>query len=109
MGKLQEFEIAFDKNKVVYSPGESISGTVTIKVEKALPCKGEIPTQTQLLFPPARWKIVATANKEVTDKSQCFTLKSVFQFELRAFLLTKASNLTSNDKVNYFCLTWLIK
>ncbi|KAG7240014.1 hypothetical protein INR49_028021, partial [Caranx melampygus] len=39
MGKLQEFEIAFDKNKVVYSPGESISGTVTIKVGQALPCK----------------------------------------------------------------------
>ncbi|XP_022610307.1 arrestin domain-containing protein 1-like [Seriola dumerili] len=39
MGKLQEFEIALDKNKVVYSPGESISGTVTIKVNQALPCK----------------------------------------------------------------------
>lgn len=41
MGKLQEFEITFDKNKVVYSPGESISGTVTIKVDDPLQCKGE--------------------------------------------------------------------
>ncbi|XP_040010085.1 arrestin domain-containing protein 1a [Xiphias gladius] len=39
MGKLQEFEITFDKNKVVYSPGESIFGTVTVKVGQALPCK----------------------------------------------------------------------
>lgn len=41
MGKLQEFEIAFDKNKVVYSPGESISGSVTIKLGQPLLCKGE--------------------------------------------------------------------
>ncbi|XP_028314388.1 arrestin domain-containing protein 1a [Gouania willdenowi] len=40
MGKVQLFEIALDKNKDVYSPGESISGTVTIKVGQALPCKG---------------------------------------------------------------------
>ncbi|XP_049434762.1 arrestin domain-containing protein 1a isoform X1 [Epinephelus fuscoguttatus] len=39
MGKLQEFEITFDKNKVVYSPGESISGTVTIKLGQPLQCK----------------------------------------------------------------------
>ncbi|KAM9360264.1 arrestin domain-containing protein 1a isoform 2-T2 [Symphorus nematophorus] len=39
MGKLQEFEIAFDKNKVVYSPGESISGSVTIKLGQPLQCK----------------------------------------------------------------------
>ncbi|XP_029961593.1 arrestin domain-containing protein 1a [Salarias fasciatus] len=39
MGKLQEFSISFDKNKVVYSPGESISGTVTLKVNQALQCK----------------------------------------------------------------------
>ncbi|XP_058492958.1 arrestin domain-containing protein 1a [Solea solea] len=39
MGKLQEFEITFDKNKVVYSPGESITGAVTIKVAQSLPCK----------------------------------------------------------------------
>ncbi|KAG7476845.1 hypothetical protein MATL_G00087140 [Megalops atlanticus] len=30
MGKLQEFDITFTNNKVVYSPGESISGTVKI-------------------------------------------------------------------------------
>lgn len=40
MGKLKEFEITFDGNKVVYSPGESITGTVRIKVAQALPCKG---------------------------------------------------------------------
>ncbi|XP_072289602.1 arrestin domain-containing protein 1a isoform X2 [Eucyclogobius newberryi] len=39
MGKLKEFEIAFDGNKVVYSPGESITGTVRIKVAQPLPCK----------------------------------------------------------------------
>lgn len=39
MGKLQEFEITFDKNKVVYSPGESITGTVRIKLGQALQCK----------------------------------------------------------------------
>ncbi|XP_037338970.2 arrestin domain-containing protein 1a isoform X2 [Pungitius pungitius] len=39
MGKLQEFEITFDKNKVVYTPGESITGTVTFKLDQALQCK----------------------------------------------------------------------
>ncbi|TKS78011.1 Arrestin domain-containing protein 1 [Collichthys lucidus] len=39
MGKLQHFEITFDKNKVVYSPGESISGTVTVKLGQSLQCK----------------------------------------------------------------------
>ncbi|XP_062274070.1 arrestin domain-containing protein 1a [Scomber scombrus] len=39
MGKVQEFEIAFDKNKVVYSPGESITGTVTVKLGQQLQCK----------------------------------------------------------------------
>ncbi|XP_018525213.1 arrestin domain-containing protein 1a [Lates calcarifer] len=39
MGKLQEFEITFDKSKVVYSPGDSISGTVTVKLGQPLPCK----------------------------------------------------------------------
>ncbi|KAM4576569.1 arrestin domain-containing protein 1a isoform 2-T2 [Odontesthes bonariensis] len=40
MGKIQEFDIAFDKNKMVYSPGDSISGTVTVKVNQPLQCKG---------------------------------------------------------------------
>ncbi|CAL8345981.1 unnamed protein product [Lota lota] len=39
MGKIQEFEITFDKNKVVYSPGDSISGTLKFKVTQAMPCK----------------------------------------------------------------------
>nr|XP_020454785.1 LOW QUALITY PROTEIN: arrestin domain-containing protein 1-like [Monopterus albus] len=39
MGKLQAFQIAFDKNKDVYSPGESITGTVTIKLGQQLLCK----------------------------------------------------------------------
>uniref|UniRef100_A0A3Q3AG30 Arrestin-like N-terminal domain-containing protein n=1 Tax=Kryptolebias marmoratus TaxID=37003 RepID=A0A3Q3AG30_KRYMA len=39
MGKLQEFEIELDKNKVVYAPGESISGTVRVKVNQSLQCK----------------------------------------------------------------------
>lgn len=50
MGKLQEFEITFDKNKVVYSPGESISGTVTIKLGQPLQCKGKsLPTLAHLV------------------------------------------------------------
>ncbi|KAJ8339463.1 hypothetical protein SKAU_G00362490 [Synaphobranchus kaupii] len=40
MGKLQEFEITFTNNKVVYSPGESISGTVKITSGTPLPYKG---------------------------------------------------------------------
>ncbi|XP_070759758.1 arrestin domain-containing protein 1a isoform X2 [Enoplosus armatus] len=39
MGKVQEFEITFDKKKEVYTPGESISGTVTIKLGQTLQCK----------------------------------------------------------------------
>lgn len=46
MGKLQEFEITFDKNKVVYSPGDSISGTVKFRLGQPLQCKGE----TQLAY-----------------------------------------------------------
>lgn len=41
MGKLQEFEISFDKSKVVYSPGDSISGSVKIQLNSPLQCKGE--------------------------------------------------------------------
>lgn len=41
MGKLREFEVTFEKKKVVYSPGESICGTVTINVNQPLLCKGE--------------------------------------------------------------------
>ncbi|AWP06501.1 putative negative elongation factor B isoform 2 [Scophthalmus maximus] len=41
MGKIQEFEIAFDQNKVVYGPGESISGTVRVRLGQALTCKGK--------------------------------------------------------------------
>ncbi|XP_054896640.1 arrestin domain-containing protein 1b isoform X1 [Poeciliopsis prolifica] len=36
MGKLQEFDITFANNKVVYGPGESISGTVKIRTGSAL-------------------------------------------------------------------------
>ncbi|KAK1788407.1 hypothetical protein P4O66_016844 [Electrophorus voltai] len=39
MGKLQEFDITFTNNKVVYSPGESISGTVKIITGNSLPYK----------------------------------------------------------------------
>ncbi|XP_040052474.1 arrestin domain-containing protein 1a isoform X2 [Gasterosteus aculeatus] len=39
MGKLQEFEITFDQKKEVYTPGESISGAVTFKLDEALQCK----------------------------------------------------------------------
>lgn len=41
MGKLQEFDITFANNKVVYGPGESISGTVKIRTGSSLPYKGK--------------------------------------------------------------------
>ncbi|KAL0965527.1 hypothetical protein UPYG_G00282470 [Umbra pygmaea] len=39
MGKLQQFDITFTNNKVVYSPGESISGTVIIVTSASLQYK----------------------------------------------------------------------
>ncbi|KAM9322700.1 arrestin domain-containing protein 1b [Pholidichthys leucotaenia] len=39
MGKLQEFDITFANNKVVYGPGESISGTVKIRTANSLQYK----------------------------------------------------------------------
>nr|XP_015797184.2 arrestin domain-containing protein 1a isoform X1 [Nothobranchius furzeri] len=39
MGKLQEFEIAFDQNKLVYTPGESLTGTVRVHANQAIQCK----------------------------------------------------------------------
>ncbi|KAM9735677.1 arrestin domain-containing protein 1b [Menidia menidia] len=39
MGKLQAFEITFTNNKVVYGPGESISGTVKIRTGNSLQYK----------------------------------------------------------------------
>ncbi|KAM3610769.1 uncharacterized protein V6R79_008690 [Siganus canaliculatus] len=39
MGKLEKFEITFDQNKEVYSPGEFISGSVKIKLSQSLQCK----------------------------------------------------------------------
>ncbi|KAI5088442.1 arrestin domain containing 1a [Silurus meridionalis] len=39
MGKLQEFQITLKDNKVVYSPGESISGTVKISTAQPIQCK----------------------------------------------------------------------
>lgn len=41
MGKLQEFDITFTNNKVVYGPGEAISGTVRIRTGSSLPYKGK--------------------------------------------------------------------
>lgn len=41
MGKLQEFDITFTNNKVVYGPGESISGTVKIRTGSSLQYKGK--------------------------------------------------------------------
>lgn len=42
MGKLQEFDITFTDNKVVYSPGESVSGYVKIRTSTPLSYKGEL-------------------------------------------------------------------
>lgn len=41
MGKLQEFDITFANNKVVYGPGESICGTVKIRTGSSLQYKGK--------------------------------------------------------------------
>lgn len=46
MGKLQEFDITFTNNKVVYGPGESISGTVKIRTGNSLQYKGKLPFNT---------------------------------------------------------------
>lgn len=48
MGKLQEFDITFTNNKVVYGPGESISGTVKIRTAHSLQYKGKLPFLTCL-------------------------------------------------------------
>ncbi|XP_054613285.1 arrestin domain-containing protein 1b [Dunckerocampus dactyliophorus] len=55
MGKLQEFDITFANNKVVYSPGESISGTVKIRISNSLQykaikvnCKGSCGISTKV-------------------------------------------------------------
>ncbi|XP_076126215.1 arrestin domain-containing protein 1-like [Alosa pseudoharengus] len=39
MGKLEEFEISFTDNQVVYNPGDSITGTVKITNSEAIQCK----------------------------------------------------------------------
>lgn len=46
MGKLQEFDITFTDNKVVYGPGESISGNVKIRTSTSLPYKGKLSFNT---------------------------------------------------------------
>ncbi|XP_052413653.1 arrestin domain-containing protein 1 [Carassius gibelio] len=39
MGKIREFEITLKNNKTVYSPGESISGTLKISTAQPIECK----------------------------------------------------------------------
>ncbi|XP_028319040.1 arrestin domain-containing protein 1b isoform X2 [Gouania willdenowi] len=39
MGKLQEFDITFTNNKVVYGPGEAVSGTVRVRTGNSLQYK----------------------------------------------------------------------
>lgn len=39
MGKLEAFEIEFNETKDVYTPGESISGKVTVKLNQPIQCK----------------------------------------------------------------------
>lgn len=65
MGKLQQFEITFDKNKVVYSPGESISGTVTVKLGQSLQCKGKSPLKVRVFRRRLRtwWEKVAVSKQ----------------------------------------------
>ncbi|KAK2912106.1 hypothetical protein Q8A67_004239 [Cirrhinus molitorella] len=39
MGKLQEFEITLNNNKTVYTPGESLTGTLKITIGQSIQCK----------------------------------------------------------------------
>ncbi|XP_073696005.1 arrestin domain-containing protein 1a [Garra rufa] len=39
MGKLQEFEITLNNNKTVYTPGESLTGTLKISIGQPIQCK----------------------------------------------------------------------
>lgn len=85
MGKLQEFEITFDKNKVVYSPGDSITGTVTVKVNQPLPCKGESPPGLilfQVLDSPGL-RTGLSPNKEVTNQSVTISV-TLFKVHIRS-------------------------
>uniref|UniRef100_A0A3B3WWQ1 Arrestin-like N-terminal domain-containing protein n=1 Tax=Poecilia mexicana TaxID=48701 RepID=A0A3B3WWQ1_9TELE len=50
MGKLQEFDITFANNKVVYGPGESISGTVKIRTGSPLHFRNV--SEFMFLLPP---------------------------------------------------------
>lgn len=49
MGKLQQFDITFTNNKVVYGPGESVSGTVKIRTANSLQFKGKLPGSSSSL------------------------------------------------------------
>uniref|UniRef100_A0A7D9NLN5 Arrestin domain-containing 1 n=1 Tax=Xenopus tropicalis TaxID=8364 RepID=A0A7D9NLN5_XENTR len=44
MGKVQLFEISLRDSRVIYSPGEPLAGTVTIRTAAPLPYKGELTT-----------------------------------------------------------------
>ncbi|KAK3538907.1 hypothetical protein QTP86_020167 [Hemibagrus guttatus] len=61
MGKLQEFQITLNSNKVVYSPGESISGTVKISTAQPIQCKGSLGSPLtrkaiKVNFPWVMWR-----------------------------------------------------
>lgn len=57
MGKVQLFEIRLSESRVVYSPGEPLAGTVTVRLSGSLQYRGEpaaCPPPPALGVPPAR-------------------------------------------------------
>ncbi|KAJ6654605.1 hypothetical protein lerEdw1_006758 [Lerista edwardsae] len=54
MGKVQLFEIRLGDSRVVYSPGEPLAGTVTLRLAGALQYRGDKRTKaktSQQIFP----------------------------------------------------------
>lgn len=57
MGKVQLFEIRLGESRVVYSPGEPLAGTVTVRLSGSLQYRGEraaCPPPPGTAVPPAR-------------------------------------------------------
>lgn len=67
MGKLQEFQITLNGNKVVYSPGDSISGTVKISTAQPIQCKGKTSVIGPLTSHTHEWRCVDHTLRHIVD------------------------------------------
>lgn len=113
MGKLQKFEITFDQTKTVYSPGESISGKVTVKLDQPLQCKGEsfvffdLPALPRLAL---NKEVVESPLRELFVKACLkFQCRNYFWlFEYSRFCDTFLSEQTSTDKNRLCQIHWHI-